>query len=70
MQLSDLGAPLIQNYDAKIYKAHSQSWAALQDQRGVMYFREFTRYLGIRWSALAQFDNHWKSYGALSAYGE
>ena len=82
-QLSDLGAPLIQNYDAKIYKAHSQNWAALQDQRGVMYFgnsQGILEFDGQHWRSLTTTGNpmvrslHMASdgtifYGAIGDFG-
>ena len=37
-QIDQVGAPIISNFDAKVYKAHSQNWAAIQDKRGLMYF--------------------------------
>ncbi len=33
-----LGSPIIHNYDSKTYKAHSQNWISVQDQRGIIYF--------------------------------
>lgn len=59
-QLDQLGAPLIQNFDAKIYKAHSQNWAALQDRRGVMYFgnsQGILEFDGQRWRNLPTTGN-------------
>jgi len=47
-----LGASFIRNFDSKVYKAHSQNWVALQDQRGVMYFGNsdgILEYDGQRW---------------------
>ncbi|MGB0525943.1 MAG: hypothetical protein ACPGJS_23385, partial [Flammeovirgaceae bacterium] len=33
-----LGRPFLQNYPPKVYKAQSQNWSVIQDERGVMYF--------------------------------
>ncbi|TXI96681.1 MAG: GGDEF domain-containing protein, partial [Burkholderiaceae bacterium] len=82
-QLNEMRAPLIQNYDAKIYKAHSQNWAALQDQRGVMYFgnsQGILEFDGQHWRSLATTGNpmvrslHMASdgtifYGAIGDFG-
>jgi len=34
----ELGSPIITNYTSEEYNAHSQNWAIVQDNRGVMYF--------------------------------
>jgi diguanylate cyclase (GGDEF)-like protein len=53
-RLNQLGAPLISNFDAKLYKAHSQNWAALQDKRGLLYFGNS--------QGILEFDGqHWRS---------
>ncbi|MBC3873816.1 ATP-binding protein [Undibacterium flavidum] len=50
-----LGAPVISNYDAKVYKEHTQNWSAVQDQRGVIYVGNSSGLLefdGQRWQAI------------------
>ena len=34
----ELGRPFVQSYSPKLYKAQSQNWAVVQDDRGLMYF--------------------------------
>ena len=49
---SEVGLPFIQNFTSKDYNAHSQNWAILQDQRGVMYFANglgVLEYDGVSW---------------------
>lgn len=55
-----LGAPIIHNYDAKIYKAHSQNWVSVQDQRGIIYFGNSSGLLefdGQRWQVVTTKGN-------------
>ncbi len=57
---SILGAPIITNYDAKIYKAHSQNWVSIQDQRGIIYFGNSSGLIefdGQRWRTVATKGN-------------
>ncbi len=45
-------SPFIRNYPPEEYKAHTQNWAILQDQRGVMYFGNINgilEYDGVNW---------------------
>ena len=35
---AETGSPFIRNYSPKEYNAHSQNWAVIQDNRGIMYF--------------------------------
>ena len=37
-QINKTGLPLIENYTNKVYKAHQQNWAIVQDSNGIMYF--------------------------------
>ncbi|MFP4557782.1 MAG: hypothetical protein ACLFNU_13015, partial [Bacteroidales bacterium] len=37
-QINSNGLPIIQNYPPEEYEASDQNWAAVQDNRGVMYF--------------------------------
>lgn len=51
-----VGAPFINNFDAKVYKAHGQNWVTVQDRRGVLYFGNSNGILefdGQRWQAVA-----------------
>lgn len=55
-----LGSPAINNYDSKIYKAHSQNWVAVQDARGVMFFGNsygILEFDGQRWQLVASAAN-------------
>ncbi|MBY0574447.1 MAG: GAF domain-containing protein [Undibacterium sp.] len=55
-----LGAPFITNYDAKTYKAHSQNWVSVQDQRGIIYFGNSSGLLefdGQRWKNISLTGN-------------
>lgn len=59
-QTQDIGAPIITNYDAKQYKAHSQNWVSVQDRRGVMYFGNSSGILefdGQRWQVIPTAGN-------------
>lgn len=59
-QIDQIGAPIISNFDAKTYKAHSQNWAAIQDKRGLMYFgnsQGILEYDGRHWRSLATTGN-------------
>ncbi len=59
-QIDQVGAPIISNFDAKVYKAHSQNWAAIQDKRGLMYFgnsQGILEYDGQHWRSLATTGN-------------
>ncbi len=54
-QLPNIGAPIVNNYDPKIYKAHSQNWVAVQDRRGIMFFGNSNGILefdGQRWQTI------------------
>ncbi len=54
------GAPLINNYDSKTYKAHSQNWISVQDQRGVLYFGNSSGLIefdGQRWQSISTKGN-------------
>jgi signal transduction histidine kinase len=49
-----IGAPNIYNYDGNVYKARSQNWTSIQDQRGVLFFGNS--------SGLVEFDGQrWKT---------
>ena len=46
------GLPYIQNFTPKEYGAHSQNWAIIQDQRGIIYVGNtegLLEYDGISW---------------------
>ena len=52
-QVQELGAPFITNYETEQFKALSQNWAAVQDQRGIMYFANN--------AGILEFDGqHWR----------
>lgn len=47
-----IGIPFIKNYSPKQYKANTQNWAIIQDDRGIMYFGNSTgvlEYDGVNW---------------------
>ncbi len=49
---SEIGLPYLNNYSVKDYKAHTQNYAIVQDDRGVMYFGNFSgviEYDGTYW---------------------
>ena len=51
----ELGNPLIKNYSPEEYISHSQNWAIVQDQRGVMYFGNtecIVEYDGTFWNKI------------------
>lgn len=55
-----LGAPIINNYDAKTYKAHNQNWISIQDQRGILYFGNssgIVEFDGQRWQTVITHGN-------------
>lgn len=55
-----LGSPIIHNYDSKTYKAHSQNWISVQDQRGIIYFGNSSGLIefdGQRWQNIATTGN-------------
>ncbi|MBR7800799.1 ATP-binding protein [Undibacterium fentianense] len=78
-----LGSPIIQNFGSKIYKAHSQNWSSVQDQRGVIYFGNSSGILefdGQRWQnvfikgnpmvrALAKDQDDTIYYGSIGDFG-
>jgi len=50
------GTPIIQNYTASDYGEEAQVWAAVQDQRGVMYFgfgQSIAKFDGKSWTLIA-----------------
>lgn len=56
-QVNKNGLPLIRNYSAEEYNAHSQNWSIIKDKRGVMYFGNnfgLLEYNGAKWEV---FDN-------------
>ena len=51
-QINQKGIPFIKNYSTKEYKGSPQNWAAVQDNRGVMFFGNnfgFLEFDGNRW---------------------
>ncbi len=53
---SEVGLPFIQHFTPKDYDAHSQNWAILQDQRGLMYFANgigVLEYDGVSWRLIS-----------------
>jgi len=55
-----LGSPFIKNYTPKEYKASSQNWAIIQDDRGVMYFGNSNgvlEYDGVSWRLIKTVEN-------------
>lgn len=53
--ISRIGSPLIRSYTAEEYGGDPQSWAAVQDLRGVMYFGNewgILEYDGVGWSTI------------------
>ncbi len=56
----ETGLPFITSYDSRTYQAHSQNWAAVQDDRGVMYFGNsdgILSYDGVGWQTLGVSNN-------------
>ncbi|MBK8725604.1 MAG: response regulator [Holophagaceae bacterium] len=54
-QVPDLGAPILTNYEPEQFKASSQTWVAVQDRRGVLYFGNSAGVLefdGQRWQLI------------------
>jgi signal transduction histidine kinase len=52
---SPLGAPLITNFPAEVYRSDDQTWAVIQDRRGVLYFgctAGLLEYDGLAWRVL------------------
>ncbi len=46
------GTPFITNFTTDTYKASKQNWAAVQDQRGILYFANndgILEYDGVTW---------------------
>lgn len=55
-----MGSPIIHNYDSKTYKAHSQNWISVQDQRGIIYFGNSSGLMefdGQRWRSITTTGN-------------
>lgn len=51
----DLGKPFVQNYTPKEYRAQSQNWDVVQDDRGIMYFANTScilEYDGENWRTI------------------
>ncbi|MEM7583241.1 MAG: ATP-binding protein [Acidobacteriota bacterium] len=51
----EIGLPLLIAFDSRTYGAHSQNWAAVQDDRGVMYFGNgdgVLRFDGVEWQTV------------------
>ena len=51
----EIGLPLIRNYPPKEYKAFSQNWGFVQDNRGVLYFANgdgVLEYDGVHWRVI------------------
>ena len=54
-QVPNLGAPILTNYEPEQFRASSQTWVAVQDRRGVMYFGNSAGILefdGQRWQLI------------------
>ena len=52
-QIKHIGIPYIRNYEKKEYKAATQSWGIVQDQRGLLYFANnngILEYDGNNWN--------------------
>lgn len=54
VQAQSIGTPFIQNYSAQDYKLHPKNFAAIQDDRGIMYF-------GNAYGVLEFDGSDWKS---------
>ncbi len=53
--INEIGKPFIANWSPKDYDAHSQSWAIIQDSRGIMYIGNSSGMLefdGVSWRLL------------------
>ena len=51
-QIKDIGLPFIRNYSKTEYKAGSQTWDMVQDNRGIMYFANndgILEFDGVNW---------------------
>ena len=69
----NMGIPHIQNYSPKIYKQHEQNWAAVQDQRGIMYFGNshgLLEYDGTSWRLIPTMNPHIVRALAVTANNE
>ena len=54
------GIPFIRNYGPKEYKANSQNWTIVQDNRGIMYFGNsagILEYDGVNWRLIKTKDD-------------
>lgn len=54
------GRPFVTNFTPKEYSAGAQNWAAIQDERGILYFanqRGVLQYDGIEWNLIPVLDN-------------
>jgi signal transduction histidine kinase/ligand-binding sensor domain-containing protein len=52
---SDIGSPYIRNYEPYEYGAHAQNFAVIQDNRGLIYFGNFSGILefdGVSWRTI------------------
>ena len=59
--LYEIGLPLVRNYTTSEYKAFSQNWGFVQDDRGVLYF--------ANGEGVLEFDgNHWKTIKIVNDY--
>jgi len=66
------GLPQLQNYTPETYAAHNQNWAAVQDQRGVMYFGNsygVLEYDGVSWRLIKVGGNRIARSLAIDAEG-
>ena len=54
-QKVEIGRPIVRNYSPKEYKAHSQIWEVIQDNRGIMYMTNtdgFIEFDGNNWTVI------------------
>ncbi|MCB0730967.1 MAG: hypothetical protein KDC88_08040 [Ignavibacteriae bacterium] len=57
---SNFGRPFVQNFLPQDYNAGAQNWAAVQDNRGILYFANHNgilEYDGIKWRLISILDN-------------
>jgi signal transduction histidine kinase/ligand-binding sensor domain-containing protein len=71
-QQKETGLPSIDNFTPKQYNAYTQNWAAVQDQRGVMYFgnnKGVLEYDGVNWRTIPVSNNSIASSLAIDSAG-
>jgi len=68
----ELGSTLLTNYTTDDYMAHVQNWSVVKDNRGVMYFANFScvlEYDGINWRKIFAENDYAVRSLAIDDYG-